>query len=100
MAGKRTAELLEKQHRHEHVDDGRWGTHGVRRGSEPETLRFSTRHDFLVVPQTKDTTSDKGKTYNEMPSKNLEVKPVSEKPSLKRVAKTTSRNLQEFFKKF
>ena len=93
MAGKRTAELLEKQHRHEHVDDGRWGTHGVRRGSEPETLRFSTRHDFLVLPQ-------KRKTYNEMPSKNLEVKPVSEKPSLKRVPKTTSRNLQEFFKKF
>jgi hypothetical protein len=55
---------------------------------------------FLVLPQTKDTTSDKRKTHNEMPSKNLEVKHVSEKPSLKRVPKTTSRNLQEFFKKF
>lgn len=100
MAGKRTAELLEKQHRHEHVDDGRWGTHAGRRGSEPETLRFSTKHDFLVLPQTKDTTSDKRKAYNEMSATNLEVKPVSEKRSLKRVAKTTSRNLQEFFKKF
>lgn len=102
VAGKRTAELLEKQHRHEQCDVSRRGSQVSRRVSEPEILRYSTKSDFLGLPQTKEGLSNEKRTFSELSTNqhNLDVKPPSQKRSLKRIAKTTSRNLQEFFNKF
>lgn len=93
VAGKRTAELLEKQHRHEHEEQHKRETIAARRSSEPEILRHTVKHELLTVPHTNDhTTSDIHKSSEAKGGS-------SEKRSLKRVAKTTSRNLQEFFKR-
>ena len=93
VAGKRTAELLEKQHRHENEEQHRRESVAARRSSEPEILRHSVKHELLTVPQNKDhDTSDIHKSPD---AKGV----TSEKRSLKRVAKTTSRNLQDFFKR-
>ncbi|XP_071128893.1 uncharacterized protein [Mytilus edulis] len=104
VAGKRTAELLEKHHRHEHDEPhGRRGSCTSRRCSEPEILRHSAKHEFLLTPPKKENFFEKHQTPKEMYSSQkhlLDVRPVSsEKRSLKKAAKSTSKNLQEFFKK-
>lgn len=103
VAGKRTAELLEKHHRHEHDEHGRRGSCTSRRCSEPEILRHSAKHEFLITPPKRENFFEKHQTPKEMYSSQkhlLDARPVSsEKRSLRKVAKTTSRNLQEFFKK-
>ncbi|VDI77301.1 uncharacterized protein LOC143082941 [Mytilus galloprovincialis] len=104
VAGKRTAELLEKHHRHEHDEpQGRRGSCTSRRCSEPEILRHSAKHEFLLTPPRRENFFEKHQTPKEMYSSQkhlLDVRPASsEKRSLKKAVKSKSKNLQEFFKK-